>query len=54
VIVMAWTRASTRFLPAADPPNLVAHIRTWRACDVGAATVRVTMGQFGRSPRVRC
>jgi hypothetical protein len=28
----------------ADPPNLVAHIRTWRACDLGAATVRVTSG----------
>jgi hypothetical protein len=41
---MACTRASTRFLPAADPPNLVAHIRTWRACDVAAATVRVTDG----------
>ena len=22
----------------ADPPNLVAQIRTWQACDVGAAT----------------
>jgi hypothetical protein len=39
-------RASTRFLVRdwesmyrrADPPNLVAQIRTWQACDVGAAT----------------
>jgi hypothetical protein len=42
--LVSWCATGRRRTCRADPPNLVAHIRPWRACDVGAATVRVTSG----------